>query len=53
MPRKGESQGIFKFHLSLVTLLTPRFRTDKVKYSFDGVFSVEEEIKKDKGDMKA
>lgn len=44
----GNFQASFK-----LSDLTSRFRNDKVKYSLDSVFSVEEEIRKDKGHMRA
>ena len=40
-------------YLNLARLLAPRFRNDKVKCSFDGIFSVQMGLRKDKGGLTA
>lgn len=51
---KERHQKIFTFLLSLVPLLAPGFKNEnKVKGGFDGIFSAEVGIRKDKGDLTA
>lgn len=42
---------MIKLHLSLVSLLAPGFRNNKVKCSFDGIFSFQMDIQKDKDNL--
>ena len=48
---KERCQEMIKLHLNLVSLLAPGFKNNKVKCSFDGIFSFEMEIQKEKDNL--